>query len=162
MKRRVKKNADARVTQPKLIKQHNLRMGGVDVMDQLLATYLPMIRSKKWYWPLVINAINVSVVAAQRTHCIAVVSPMTHLEFRCEIAICLLKSPMEEQTKVTGGTLPSFPKEIRFDQINHYKITATQGRFKICQKNTCYKYQKCKVRLHSDKGTACFDLYYGN
>ena len=51
MKRRVKKKADARVTQPKLIKQYNLEMGGVDVMDRLLGTYRPMIRGKKWYWP---------------------------------------------------------------------------------------------------------------
>ena len=51
VKRRVKKKADARVTQPKLIKQYNLEMGGVDVMDRLLGTYRPMIRGKKWYWP---------------------------------------------------------------------------------------------------------------
>ena len=162
MKSRVKRKGDARVTQPKLIKQYNLGMGGADVMDRLLGTYRPMIRGKKWYWPLVINAINVSVVAAWRIHCNAVVSPMNHLEFRREIAICLLKSPMEEQTKVTGGTLPSLPKDIRFDQINHYKITTTQGRCKICQKNTRYKCQKCNVRLHSDKGAVCFDLYHGN
>ena len=43
VKRRVKKKADARVTQPKLIKQCNLGMGGVDVMDRLLGTYRPMI-----------------------------------------------------------------------------------------------------------------------
>ena len=110
-----------------LIKQYNLGMESVDVMDRLLGTYWPIIRGKKWYWPLVINAINVSVVAAWRIHCNAVVSPMTHLEFPCKIAICLLKSPMEEQTKVNGGTLPSLPKDIRFDQINHYKITTTQG-----------------------------------
>ena len=162
MKSRVKRKGDARVTQPKLIKQYNLGMGGADVMDRLLGTYRPMIRGKKWYWPLVINAINVSVVAAWRIHCNAVVSPMNHLEFRREIAICLLKSPMEEQTKVTGGTLPSLPKDIRFDQINHYKITTTQGRCKICQKNTRYKCQKCNVQLHSDKGAVCFDLYHGN
>ena len=100
VKRGVKKKADARITQPKLIKQCNLGMGGVDVMDQLLGTYWPMIWGKKWYWPLVINAINVSVVAAWRIHCNAVTSPMTHLEFCREIAICLLKSPMEVQTKV--------------------------------------------------------------
>ena len=73
---------------------------------------------------------------------------MSHLEFRREIAIYLLKSPMEEQTIVTGGTMPSWPKDIQFDQINHYKITTTQGRCKIRQKNTRYKCQKCNVRLH--------------
>ena len=156
VKCRVKMTADARVTQPKLIKQYNLGMGGADVMDRLLGTYRPMIRGKKWYWPLVINAINVSVVAAWRIHCNAVVSPMTHLEFCREIVICLLKSPMEERTKVTGRTLPSLPKDNRFDQINHYKITTTQGSCKISQKNTRYKCQKCNVRLHSNKGAVWF------
>ena len=137
-------------------------MTGVGVMDRLLGTYRPMIRGKKWYWLLIINAINVSVVAGWRIHCNAVVSPVTHLEFRREIAICLLKSSMEERTKVTGETLPSLPKDIRFDQINHYKITATQGRCKICQKNTWYKCQKCNVRLYSGKGAVYFDLYHGN
>ena len=121
-----------------------------------------MIRGKKWYWLLVINAINFSVVVAWRIHCNAVVSLMTHLEFPHEIAICLLKSPMEERTKVTGGTLPSLPKNIQFDQINHYKITATQGRRKMCQKKTRYKCQKCNVRLHSDEGAVCFDLCHGS
>ena len=162
VKCRVKKKADARVTQPKLIKQYNLEMRVVDVMDRLLGTYRPMIRGKKWYWPLVINAINVSLVAAWRIHCNAVVSPLTHLEFCREIAIWLLKSPMEERTKVTGGTLLGLSKDIRFDHINHYKITITEGRCKICQKNAQYKCQKCNVRLHSDKGAVCFDLYHGN
>ena len=158
VKSRVKKKADARVTQPKLIKQYNLGMGSVDVMDRLLGTCWPMIQGKKWYWPLFINAINVSVVDEWRIHCNPVVSPMTHLECRCEIDICLLKSPMEERTKATGRTLPTLSKDIGFDQINHYKITATQGRCKICQKNTPCKCQKCNVRLHSDKGAVCFDL----
>ena len=105
VKLRVKKKADALVTQPKLIKQYNLGMRGIDVMDRLLGIYRPMILGKKWYWPLVINAINVFVVAAWRMHCNAVVSPMTHLEFRREIAIFLLKSPMEEPTKVTDQSL---------------------------------------------------------
>ena len=43
MKRQVKEKADARITQPKLIKQYNLGMGGVDVMDRPLGTYRPMI-----------------------------------------------------------------------------------------------------------------------
>ena len=43
VKCRVKAKADARITQPKLIKQYNLGMGGVDVMDRLLGTYRPMI-----------------------------------------------------------------------------------------------------------------------
>ena len=69
VKRRVKGEPDASITQPQLIKQYNDGMGGVDVMDRLLGSYRPLIFGKKWYWPLIINAINVSVVAARWLHC---------------------------------------------------------------------------------------------
>ena len=154
VKRRVKKKAEARLNQPKLTKQYNLGMGDVDVMNRLLGTYRPMIQGKKWYWPLITNAINVSVVAAWRIHCNAVVSPMIHPEFLREIAICLLISPMKERTKVTGGTLPSLPKDIQFDQINHYEITTTQRGCKFAgkihgasAKNATFNYIQTKVQF---------------
>ena len=93
VKRQVKKEPDACITQPQLIKQYNNCMGGVDVMDRLLGPYRLMIRGKKWYWPVIIYAINVSVVAAWQLHCAVAETPKSHLEFRREIAICLLKSP---------------------------------------------------------------------
>ena len=43
-------------------------MGGVDVMDRLLGSCRPIIREMKWYWPLIINAIKVLVIAAWRLH----------------------------------------------------------------------------------------------
>ena len=79
MKRRVKSEPDARIAQPQLIKQCNNGLGVVDVMDQLLGSYRPMIRGRKWYWPLIINAINVSVVAAWRLHCDVAETPNSHL-----------------------------------------------------------------------------------
>ena len=85
VKRRVKKDSNVSITQPQLIKKYNLGMGGVDVMDRLLGSYRPITQGKKWYWSLIINAINISVVAAIQE------KPMTHLEFRREITICLLK-----------------------------------------------------------------------
>ena len=47
VKRSVKSEPDAHITQPQLIKQYNNGMGGVDVMDRLLGSYHPMIRGKK-------------------------------------------------------------------------------------------------------------------
>ena len=65
----------------------------VDLMDRLLETYRPVIREKKWYWPLFINLLNVSVVAAWRIHCILEkANKLSHLEFRRYIALCLLKA----------------------------------------------------------------------
>ena len=48
MKRRVKREPDARINQSQLIKQYNNGTGGVDDMDQLLGSYCPMVRGKKF------------------------------------------------------------------------------------------------------------------
>ena len=69
VRRRVKNVPDTQVTQPHLIHLYNKGMGGVDLMDRLLSSYRPMIRGKKWYWPLFINALNITIVAAWRAHC---------------------------------------------------------------------------------------------
>ena len=37
-------------------------------MDRLLGYYRPMIRGKKWWWPLVMNLVNVSIVAAWKLY----------------------------------------------------------------------------------------------
>ena len=46
-KRRVKGAQTATVKQPYLIHEYNRGMGGVDLMDRLLAAYRPTIRGKK-------------------------------------------------------------------------------------------------------------------
>ncbi|KRX48146.1 PiggyBac transposable element-derived protein 3 [Trichinella murrelli] len=43
-------------------------MGGVDILDKLLSTYRPCLRSKKRWWNLFPNALNLAVVAAWRLH----------------------------------------------------------------------------------------------
>ena len=64
-----------------LVKLYNNGMREVDVMDQLLGSYRQSIRGKKWYWPLVINGLNVSVVAAWLLHCALAAKPMSHFAF---------------------------------------------------------------------------------
>ena len=110
VKLQVKSQPDAHITQPQLIKQYNNGMGGIDVMNQLLGSYCPIIHAKKWYWPLIINAINVSVVATWQLHCAVAETPKSHLEFRREIAICLLKSPMNVLKKTTGDAIANLSK----------------------------------------------------
>ena len=51
-----------------LITKYNRGMGGVDLYDQLLGAYRPSIRGKKWWWPLFINVLNISVVAAWKIY----------------------------------------------------------------------------------------------
>jgi hypothetical protein len=66
-KRRVGRNLMT-VQQPLLIKRYNEGMGGVDLLDRLLSAYRPTIQGKKWWWPLFVNVVNMSVVAAWRLY----------------------------------------------------------------------------------------------
>ena len=40
------------IEQPQCIKKYNEGMGGVDRLDQNIATYMIAHRSKKWWWPI--------------------------------------------------------------------------------------------------------------
>lgn len=158
VKRRIK-GGQKEVHQPHLIYAYNKGMGGVDLMDRLLESYRPTILGKKWYWPLFIHIINTSVVAAWRLYNRLGDNKMTHLEFRREVVLCLLKAEQAEQW-VKERLQPYTIDDIRFDGMNHKLGTTTQGRCKICKKNTKCLCEKCKVRLHSERGKLCFKQYH--
>ena len=161
VRRRVKNVPDTQVTQPHLIHLYNKGMGGVDLMDRLLSSYRPMIRGKKWYWPLFINALNITIVAAWRAHCAIEETPLSHLNFRREVTICLLKlGHPQPRTQVGGGISAVLPDGVRRDGVGHEKEACTQGRCKVCKKNARYRCRKCGVRLHYDKGSTCADAYH--
>src|ERR1700761_927966 len=117
-KRRVKGNRDHEVKQPFLIKQYNQGMGGMDLLGSMLSSYRPRLRSKKWWWNLFSNGLNMAVVAAypfyQYLHPDEVI---THLSFRRTVTMSLLKS-QAPRVRLGGLTAPTV-NTIRFDGINH-------------------------------------------
>ena len=42
-----------------------------------------------------------------------------------EIAICLLKSPMDLHKKTTGGAIANLPSDYRYDAADHFKVSTT-------------------------------------
>ena len=132
-------------------------MGGVDLCDRLLSSYRPNIVGKKWWWPLFTNSVNVSIVAAWRLHCqLHPSDKISHIQFRRNITLCLLKSsPMRSQ--IGGGHHVDLPSDVRFDGIGHTRVDANQGRCVLCRKNCRHSCFKCNVRLHTKQ---CFDLYH--
>ena len=48
------------IPQPAVISHYNKGMGGVDLLDRVLSDMRPIILGKKWYWPLIINALNIA------------------------------------------------------------------------------------------------------
>ena len=133
-------------------------MGGVDLMDRLLESYRPTIREKKWYWTLFINFFNVTVVAAWRIYCQIGQQKVYHLEFRRQVTFCLLKADEEPRNRPEGK--PELPQDVRFDKINHFQGPTSQGRCKMCKKNTKTMCKNCNVRLHAERGKLCFKMYH--
>ena len=158
--RRVKNVSNTVVSQPNLISQYNQGMGGVDLFDRLLGSCRPIIRGKKWYWPLLINNLNACVVAAWRLHCRVQETPPTHKAFRRQVTLCLLKGDVTGAIS-RGISVADLPADIRYDGVGHTKGPATQGRCRVCRRNTRFVCQKCKVRLHfGDRGTVCSTVYH--
>ena len=56
------------IKQPHMISNYNKYMGGVDLLDQFLSTYRTQLQSKKWWWNIFSNFLNLTVVAAWRIH----------------------------------------------------------------------------------------------
>jgi len=159
--RRVKGASNTTVQQPYLIRQYNEFMGGVDLFDRLLSSYRPMMRGKKWWWPLLLNILNAAVVAGWRLHChIMGAKALSHLEFRRQVTLTLIKSPSYNRTQLGGGPQGSLPVTVQHDGDGHIRVRCDQGRCRVCQKNTRVMCKKCNARLHTDRGKECFTLFH--
>jgi len=156
----VKPNPNQSVVQPHIIHQYNIGMGDVDVMDRLLSSYRPMLRGKKWWWPLFLNVISLSVVAAWKVYHNLHGADMDHLSFCRDIVMCLMKIDSPEATNASGGHRVDLPNDVHFDRVGHTSSAFTEGRCRVCKKNTKKGCLKCDARLHSDRGTKCFEDYH--
>jgi hypothetical protein len=96
-----------------------------------------------------------TVVASWKIHSKAVgaSNSMSHSEFRRDVVVGLLKS---SGRKRLGG--PSAPMSVcvRYDGVEHFIASTTQGRCVECGKNTKKRCTKCEKRLHE----TCFELYH--
>lgn len=147
------------VPQPFSVHKYNQGMGGVDLFDRLLSSYRPIIRSKKWWWPLFSHCLNASIIAAWLVHSSNTDGEKkSHLDFRRQIALTLLKSVPRPSTR-NGRNVP-LPDDVRFDGENHAPVSTKQGRCVVCRRNTRLRCGKCDVRLHHDKGIGCFAAYH--
>ena len=88
---------------------------------------------------------------------------MSHIDFRRYIAMVLIKCGDKVITKKKSlRSAANIPSEIRLDNDGHIVDDATQGRCRICKKNTRKKCAKCGIRLHTDKGKTCWYSYHND
>ena len=93
----VKGKGKVSVDQPKVISEYNKGMSGLDLLDMLLGSYRSDLRSKKWWWPLLSNALNIAVVAAFKIQKNVCTDQLSHLDFRVEIAEVMVRANHEAQ-----------------------------------------------------------------
>ncbi len=72
---------------------------------------------------------------------------VTHLEFRREITLVLMKSS-GRRIQSTCGRHANLSEDVRYDGQNHEPTACSQGRCVICQKNARSMCGKCNLRLH--------------
>ena len=151
MTRRIRNIPNCSVPYQHVIHTCNKGMNGVDLCDQLLGPYRPSNRGKKWHFPLVINALNTTVVAIWLIYWNIHEREIYHIDFHRETTLCSLKSANVSTSQLSVGTVADPPQDVKFDRVEHLPASFKQGRFKICSRNTRLMCSKCSVRLHRDK-----------
>lgn len=139
------------IEQPHLVNQYNHRMGGVDLFDNAINNYRIRIRGKKWYWPLITNAIDAAMVNAWKLHCLCrkyeTQQPMSQHEFRVQVCESIMvKSKYHHPGKNSAS---STQLTLRYDRYDHFigKLN-TRHRCPQCGGKTEYGCLKCKENLH--------------
>ena len=141
--------------QPHAIKAYNQGMGGVDLVDRALSDLRPNFNGKKWYWSLVINALNLGFVHCWRLHQLCTNSRGDQKSFRRAILNVLL---MKAHNNV-GRPGPSFtiPDEVRLDGQGHYPAPGPLRKCVFCKRSCRNVCEKCKKSLHTK---LCFKLFH--
>ena len=140
------------VQRPHVADAYNKSMGGVDLLDKQIGLYRIQLTSKKWYWRIVNNFIEVSLFNAWRVRQEAIGSKIPFFEFIRQVATSLLKSQcVEVRTGPSHHPLNNIRKTGR-----HYIISGNQRRCHFCKKNSKYACNRCEVPLHID----CFQDYH--
>ena len=130
VKRLVKGIGKSNLDQPAVIVAYNQAMGGTNLLNRSLSDLRPVIRGKKWYWSLVINALNIAFVYSWRVFQIVSGEPMPQKSYRRQIVRILIRRAHPEIINVHSRPSENFriPDEIRFDGGRHYSISCPVRR----------------------------------
>ena len=185
-----KTNRRIDVTCPNAIVTYNTNMGGVDLLDALIAFYRIKLRSKKYYHRLFFHFTDMTVVTSwllYRRDCEEMGVPrrkqLPLLKFKYQIADALHKqgkavrpakrgrpsSSVEltyEAKRARGYNSKPIPQQgIRQDNMDHFPIyKEKRSRCKLpgCKSSPHLFYHKCEVYLCIDKNKNCFWKFHKN
>lgn len=146
------------VPQPHLIHEYNQRMGGVDLFDNAMNNYRIRVRGKKWYWPLLTNALDVAMVNAWKLHCMCrryeKHQPEHQFEFRVQIVEAIVSNQKSSghpgRSIITAAEMAK-----RTDRVDHLiSRLDSRRRCRHCNVKTEFGCAKCNANLHAKCFTA--------
>lgn len=153
--RRIKgESTKSAIPRPKVAEQYNKQMGGVDLLDKMIGNYRIQLTSKKWYWRIINNFIEVALFNAWR---IAqnIGNKVSFVQFmRATAAVLIHQAP--QRNSIGQGPAASIPPEIR-STGQHWPVTKLkQRRCRQCKKNTTCGCETCDIPLHVE----CFKSFH--
>jgi hypothetical protein len=86
------KRASIQVPIPAMVTEYNAHMGGVDLLDNMVACYRVGHRIKKWWFPFYTWSLNVSAVNAWRLRMKVTGKKDSFLDFLRELVIIMLET----------------------------------------------------------------------
>ncbi|XP_047446638.1 piggyBac transposable element-derived protein 3-like [Mugil cephalus] len=165
-----------------VVREYNKNMGGLDLLDSLIALYRNRVRSKKWYHRLVFHFLDMTIVTAwllYRRDCegtgMEQKDQMRLYTFKSYIAegLCMCGKSLEkkrgrpsqsiasayEEKRRKGPTAPIPAQDVRLDHTAHWLIMSKdKGRCRMpgCNGTPKAMCRKCNVHLCFTPDHNCF------
>ena len=151
------------IEQTQFIKKYSEGLGGVDHLDQNIATFMIAHRSKRWWWQIFRFCVDLCANNAFQIYQHQKEDPgqktRDFLGFRRSIVDTYYRR-YRKTTKI--AKFPGSRKEIkvsdevRFDKLSHWIGKAKQQRCAECGKTRPYFCEKCNVALQPE----CFKGFH--
>uniref|UniRef100_A0A671TTC3 PiggyBac transposable element-derived protein domain-containing protein n=1 Tax=Sparus aurata TaxID=8175 RepID=A0A671TTC3_SPAAU len=173
-----KKKEVVHVSRPNVVAVYNKSMGGVDLLDSLIALYRTKIRSKKWYQRIVFHMLDLTLVQAwllYRGDCQSQMPENVQLpllDFKIQVAKCLCMENkvsnkrkgrpshavvVEKNKRGPQSFVPQDP--VHRDRTDHWPVHSPEkGRCKVpgCKGIVRSRCSKCAVFLCFTAERNCF------
>jgi hypothetical protein len=160
---------------PKAISTYNKHMGGVDKFDHLCEIYRMSSRAKRWYLPIVIFMLNLTLVNSwliymKDAELLGVKHTLPSKDFRHQIFAPLTSSAKRGRPLNVEGAKHLIQKPVvprpfdneRKDNIGHWPAWLhKKSRCRNCQKNTTFvQCLKCEMSLCFVPTRNCFFQFH--
>lgn len=174
------------IRRPEIVNLYNQKMGGVDLLDQMLQYYRIFLKSKKWTLRMIMHFFDLAITAAwydYKSDCDALHIPtkdrMDFLGFKTDLGEAMV---LTNTSKKRGRGRPSnekpeeeppkrlrleVQKDQRYDEIGHFPLfsddkNSSRCRLEMCSQKTFIFCCKCQVSLCVKRGSDCFYKFHSN